>query len=75
MLRVAAVNQCTAKVSGAMRPGFLARCTPGFGRDAPRVSASPQPGLPGVCGSQRCQLARVVAIMNGLARQLAQPHE
>ena len=56
MLHVAAVNLCTAKVSGAMRPGFLARCAPGFGRDAPRVSGAMRPGFrlrlnPGYRGS------------------------
>jgi len=48
------------RVSGAMRPGFRARCAPGFGRDAPRVSASPLPGLPGVFGVQRCRFACAV---------------
>ena len=49
--------------AGAMRPGFR-RCLnltrgPGFGRDAPRVSALPQPGLLGVFGLQRWRFARV----------------
>jgi len=55
------------RVSGAMRPGFRARCAPGFGRDTPRVSGAMRPGFrlrlyPGYRGFLACSGAGLRAL-------------